>query len=369
MGLPLAGIRIVTLAEQYPGPFATLLMADLGAEVIIVERPSGDPARQFPDFHASLNRNKKSVVLDVKTIEGKAALNRLLQTADVLMEGFRPGTMERLGFSYSAVSSSNPRIVYASISGFGQTGPYRNRPAHDLSYQAIAGLLFRQAASGQPEQVPEMAVGDLSSAMFTVVGILSALLERTQTGKGKYLDVSMTDCLVSWMTTSLVPAVNGGQMVTINDEPAYGIFKCGDGRLLTLSIAHEDWFWEPLCALLDIQDVAHLNRTERVRRKHELRERIGTRLADRGREAWGIEFDRMGIPWGPVNTLDEVAADIHFQERGLFRSVSEASGTSSRYVPQPLVFDGIRPGPACGASALGADTADVLGQCGIPLIN
>ncbi len=361
MRLPLAGIRIVTLAEQYPGPFATLLMADLGAEVIIVERASGDPARQFPDFHASLNRNKKSVVLDLKTAEGKAALNSLIRDADVLMEGFRPGTMARLGFGYPVVSASNPRIVYASISGFGQTGPYRDRPAHDLSYQAIAGLLFRQAASGQPELPPEMAIGDLSSAMFAVVGILAALLERSQTGHGKYLDVSMTDCLASWMTTSLVPAANGGQSVTISDEPAYGIFKCGDGRLLTLSIAHEDWFWAPLCELLEINDAARLSRAERVERKGELRERIGTCLMARGREEWGTDFDRMGIPWGPVNSLDEVAADVHFRARGLFHSVIEPDGKTSRYVPQPLVFDGMRPGPAQGVSVLGADTAEVLG--------
>jgi crotonobetainyl-CoA:carnitine CoA-transferase CaiB-like acyl-CoA transferase len=364
MRLPLEGIQVITLAEQYPGPFATLLMADLGADVVIVERASGDPARQFPDFHASLNRNKKSVVLDLKTEEGKNALSKMIKEADVLMEGFRPGTMERLGFGYPAVSALNPRVVYASISGFGQTGPYRDRPAHDLSYQAIAGLLFRQAESGQPELSPELAIGDLSSAMFAVVGILSGLLERSKTGCGTYLDVSMTDCLASWMTTLLVPAVNGGQPVSVNAEPAYGIFKCNDEKLLTLSIAHEDWFWAPLCKLLDMADVADLNRSERLARESELRARIGICLMTRARAEWGAILDRTGIPWGPVNSVEEVAADHHFRARGLFHNVVEADGTNVSYVSQPLIFDGVRPGPIKGISALGAETAEVLRSIG-----
>ena len=147
MGLSLDGIRIVCLAEQYPGPYATLLLADLGADVILVERPgSGDPARQFPGFHAALSRNKRSVVIDLKAEDGRRQLRDLVASADVLMEGFRPGTMERLGFGYAAVELLNPKLVYVSISGFGQSGPYRDRPAHDLSYQAIAGFLFSTTA-------------------------------------------------------------------------------------------------------------------------------------------------------------------------------------------------------------------------------
>jgi len=133
--LPVEGIRIITLAEQYPGPFATLLMSDLGANVTIVERASGDPARQFPDFHASLNRNKKSVVLELKTELGKEALRRMIKDTDVLSEGYRLGTMARLGFGYAAVSARYPCVVYVSISGSGQAGPSRDRPAHDLSYR------------------------------------------------------------------------------------------------------------------------------------------------------------------------------------------------------------------------------------------
>lgn len=365
MSLPLDGIRIITLAEQYPGPFATLLMADLGADVILVERPAGgDPARQFRDFHAALNRNKRSVTLDLKSDFGRETLRGLIKEADVLMEGFRPGTMARLGFDYTAVAKLNPRTVYVSISGFGQSGPYRDRPAHDLSYQAIAGLLFQQAVTGQPGASPDLAIGDLSSAMFAVVGTLAALVERGRTGKGKYVDVSMTDCLVSWMTTFLGPVMNKGEIASINAEPAYGIFKCSDGRLLTISIAHEDWFWKPLCALLELPDAADLRRPERVAREVELRARVGERLSGMPRAHWGELFNVAGIPWGPVNSIDEVAADPHFRERGLFMKMAGSDGSSAWHVAQPLVFDGAHPGPTRGVPGLGADTDQVLAAMG-----
>jgi crotonobetainyl-CoA:carnitine CoA-transferase CaiB-like acyl-CoA transferase len=360
MILPLEGVRILTLAEQYPGPFATLVAADLGAEVIIVERGSGDPARQFDSFHAALNRNKKSVVLDLKTENGKEVLRELIRETDVLMEGYRPGTMKRLGFDYSSAAAINPRIVYLSISGFGQTGPYRDRPAHDLSYQALAGLLFRQADTSQPEAPPDLAIGDLSSAMFALTGMLSGLLQRERTGRGTYVDVSMTDCLVSWMTTILAPQMNGTAAAFVNDEPGYGIFKCADGKLLTLSVAHEDWFWQPLCALLEMGDAASLDHHKRVSQQLELRLRIAERLLSRPRHAWAVALDQAGIPWGPVNSLDEVAADEHFRQRGMFRQVASKSQGASWHVAQPLVFDGERPVPLADVPPLGGDTESIL---------
>ncbi|TDY23004.1 crotonobetainyl-CoA:carnitine CoA-transferase CaiB-like acyl-CoA transferase [Paraburkholderia sp. BL6665CI2N2] len=365
MSLPLEGIRILSLAEQYPGPFATLVMADLGADVIVVERPpAGDPARQLPDFHAALNRGKRSVGVDLKTDAGRAALRELIASADVLMEGFRPGTMARLGFGYDDVAKLNPRIVYLSISGFGQNGPYRDRPAHDLSYQAIAGLLHRQAASGQIEAPPELAIGDLSAAMFAVTGCLAALLERTRTGLGQYVDVSMTDGLVSWMSVFLSPAMNGGRlgMAEINAQPAYGVFRCEDELLLTLSIAHEDWFWAPLCELLGLTDIAHVTNAERAPREAELRARIAEALRRKPRAQWAPLLDLAGVPWGPVNSLDEVVNDPHFRARGMFREVDERGGRRAWHVAQPLVFGGVHPGPTRGVPAVGEHDAELLAQ-------
>jgi crotonobetainyl-CoA:carnitine CoA-transferase CaiB-like acyl-CoA transferase len=360
---PLAGLRVVSLAEQYPGPYATLLMADLGAEVILVERPDGgDPARQFPSFHEALNRNKRAVALDLKSEGGRASLRGLLRDADVVLEGFRPGTMARLGFGWSDVSALNPRIVYVSISGFGQDGPYRDRPAHDLSYQAIAGLLFAQARSGVPQPPGDLAIGDLSSGMFAVVGALAALHERARTGRGRHVDVSMTDGLVSWMSVMLGPTMNGEPLADIAAEPGYGAFRCGDGRLLTLSVAHEDWFWRPLCALLGMDDVAGLGRAGRVAEAAALRRRIAASLAREPRDAWAQRLDAAGIAWAPLHDLDEVTSDPHFVARGMFRDVQDGRGGVRRFVAQPLTFDGAHPGPTRGAPALGEGNAELLGD-------
>lgn len=360
MALLLDGIRILSLAEQYPGPYATLLLADLGADVILIERPGvGDPARQFSAFHAALNRNKRSVALDLKTDAGRRDLLDLVEDADVLIEGFRPGTLERLGFGYGTLSARNPRLIYASISGFGQSGPYRDRPAHDLSYQATAGLLHRSAETGRLDQPTDIAIGDLSSGMFAAIGVLAALHERSRTNKGRYIDVSMTDGLVSWMSVMAGPLVNGAALADIDAEPAYGLFHAGDGRPLSLSIAHEDWFWRPLCDLLGMQDCAGLDRAARTARRSELRERIAGALARDTREAWGTKFDAAGIPWGPVNSIEEVTADPHFKARGMFADIAGEGGTL-RYVAQPLVFDGKRPGARRGVPAVGRHTEEIL---------
>jgi crotonobetainyl-CoA:carnitine CoA-transferase CaiB-like acyl-CoA transferase len=340
-------------------------MADLGAEVLLVERPAGgDPARQFPPFHAALNRNKRSVTLDLKAEAGREGLRALIRGADVLMEGFRPGTMQRLGFGYDEAARLNPRLVYVSISGFGQTGPYRDRPAHDLSYQAIAGLLFRRARGGEVGPPDELAIGDLSSGMFAALGTIAALFERARTGRGRHVDVSMTDGLVSWMSVMLGPAMNGRPLADIGAEPAYGMFRCADGRLLTLSIAHEDWFWRPLCALLGMDDAAGLGRAERVAQGERLRARIAERLLAEPREAWAARLDAAAIPWGPVNDLDEVAADPHFRARGMFRELPQPEGGSLWHVAQPLVFDGGHPGPVRGVPALGEANGEIPGGTG-----
>ncbi|WP_342640153.1 CaiB/BaiF CoA transferase family protein [Rhodoligotrophos ferricapiens] len=361
MGALLTGIRVVSLAEQYPGPYATLLLGDLGADVIQVERPgSGDPARQFPEFYAAINRGKRSVCLDLKLEDGKLALRELIKTADILLEGFRPGTMQRLGFGPEDVARINPRIVYISISGFGQTGPYRDRPAHDISYQAIAGLMFRDARAGRTSGGGELAIGDLSSGMFAALAGLAGIVSRATTGKGTYIDVSMTDGLVSWMSVFLSPVLNGARPDEIGDEPAYGSFACADGKLLSLSIAHEDWFWQPFCRTVGLEAYAAYARPQRVAENRHLASLIAERLASRTRAEWGEAFDRAGIPWSPVNDLEEVVRDPHFTERGMFTSITEDDGSERRYVAQPLIVEGRHPGPSRGVPPLGAHTNEVL---------
>lgn len=202
--LPLAGVRILSLAEQYPGPYATMLLADLGADVILVERPgSGDPSRRFPGLFASFNRNKRSVVLDLKSESGKAEFLQLVDTADVVMEGFRPGVMARLQFGAEALRARKPSLVFVSISSFGQNGPQVGVAGHDLSIQAAAGMIDVPHGQEASLSLPVLPLADISSAMFAALGVVTALFARSRSGRGSEIDVSMLDSLVSWMTPFL----------------------------------------------------------------------------------------------------------------------------------------------------------------------
>ena len=339
------------------------MLGDLGADVISVERPgAGDPARAVPAFHEALNRNKRSVALDLKSPEGREGLERLLESADVFMEGFRPGTMKRLGFGPEEVAERWPKVVYASISGFGQTGVYRDRPAHDLSYQGVTGLLAERVSSGDVSDPGSLAVGDLSAGTFAALGVVTALFRRERSGRGGHVDVAMTDALVSWMTGSLAPVMNGHQAVHLGHvEPAYGIFRCGDGQLLTLSVAYEDWFWQPLCDVLGLPDLRSLGRNDRVANRESIRQRITEVLARKGLDEWSQLLDAAGVPWGPVHDLEGLAADPHFVERGMFVEVTNVDSSKAQAVAQPLVFDGVRPSPARGVPALGEGNAELLG--------
>jgi crotonobetainyl-CoA:carnitine CoA-transferase CaiB-like acyl-CoA transferase len=354
------GVRVLSLAEQYPGPFATLLLADLGADVILVERPGGgDPSRAYPAVFRSLARNKRSICIDLKAETGKSQLRALCAEADVLIEGFRPGTMERLGVGYAALKTINPRLIYASISGFGQDGPYRDRTAHDLSYQAISGHLFDRlgARSNRP---PAIAYGDLGSGLIAAFAVAAALFARERTGKGTAVDISMTDTLVSMMTAYLGPLMAGEPAFEILGEPAYGIFPVAQGRALTLSIAHEDHFWRALCEALGMQDVAALDQPARLADAEGLRGRIATALAAHPLDYWSPILDSRAIPWSPLNGLSDVLADPHFQHRKLFVSVATPNGRVERHVRQPVRFSAWPSAIARPAPALGEHTAEVL---------
>ncbi len=349
-------VCVLSLAEQLPGPFAGMLLADLGADVILVERPcGGDPARAFPPVFQAMARNKRSVCIDLKSDNGKEQFEALARTADVVLEGFRPGVMDRLGLGYAALASLNPRLVYASISGFGQSGPYRDRTAHDLSCQGMAGHLFDHRAGG----VPAVPYGDLAGAMFAAFAIASALFARERTGNGTSIDISMADSLASWMTPFLGLALNGFAPLDLRAEPAYGLFACQGGGMLSLSIAHEDHFWQALCRLLDLPDAAGLQARHRIARSAELRGRIAAVLAADTLAAWAARLDAAGIPWSPVHDIAGTIADPHFLARGLFSRQPEGDGTW--FVRQPVKFSRYGSGLRRGAPALGEHTRQVLG--------
>jgi crotonobetainyl-CoA:carnitine CoA-transferase CaiB-like acyl-CoA transferase len=352
--LPLTGIRVLSLAEQYPGPYATMLLADLGAEVTLLERPrGGDPTRRFSGHYLALSRNKKSVAVDLKTDAGRAVFWTLVADSDVVIEGFRPGTMARLGLDAAAVRQRFSDVIYVSISSFGQSGPYGSRGGHDITMQGMAGLV--DAESRRPGSLP---LADLSSAMFAAFATVSALLGRVRGGGAATVDVSMLDCLLSWRGTMLVSALNGLDPAPYPPEdPGYGVFETSDGSLITLSIAGEDHQWSALCAAVGLPDYACLTTVARERRAGEITPRL--RNAIRG-TPWPELRARLaegGVGFGPVNTDVEALANDQVTAREI---VVRIPGSEVQVLRQPVLFDGAGGRVRGTVPALGEHTAEVL---------
>jgi crotonobetainyl-CoA:carnitine CoA-transferase CaiB-like acyl-CoA transferase len=369
MSPPLEGIRVVSIAELYPGPFCALLLADMGADVIMVERPgTGDPARGpggMSDFFAALNRNKRSVTANLRSEGGRGVVYRLVETADAFLEGARPGVCDRLGVGYEALRAVNPRLVYASLSGFGQSGPYRDRPAHDLTYQGMAGLLADLIPSGRFDGLPAVAIGDLSSGMFTALGILAALSARERTGRGQYVDVSMTDGLLSWMVVGLSGRMwRGEDPVIVGAGPAYAVYECADGKFISLSIVLEDHFWRNLCRAIGRDDLAGLNVIERWQQRSELTEVLAEAMRSRPRDEWAEALAQADVASGPVYDLGEVLTDRHFRERGMFVELEGSGGERTPLVNHPLKFSETPPSIRRLAPRVGEHTEEVLGELG-----
>jgi len=368
MASPLDGLHIISMAEQYPGPYCTLLLADMGADVVLVERPRvGDPSRGpggMSDFFAALNRNKRSVAIDLKTEEGREAVKRLVAKADVFLEGFRPGTMERLGLGYETLRELNPRLVYCSLSGFGQSGPYRLRPAHDISFQGIAGLLANLIDRGSFADRPGVAIGDLSSGMFAAIGILAALYARERSGSGQYVDVAMADGLVSWMTAALTPVINGKPAFNLGDGAGYGVYKAADGKFLTLSVATEPHFWRNLWQTVGRPDLAEISFVDRLKRNQELDGILREVFLTQSRDEW-VELLAAGdVPSGPVFSLEEVARDPQLRERGMIVEWEAPDGRKIGMVNHPLQFSETPAGIRRPAPALGEHTEELLREAG-----
>lgn len=366
----LDNITVLCLAEQFPGPFATMLLADLGADVILVERfPGGDPSRQHGAYYQSLGRNKRSILLDLKSTAGHSAFLELVRTADVVLEGYRPGTVDRLGVGYEALRSVNPAIIYASISAFGQDGPYAAWPAHDISSQGVAGALDYVYATGRHEDNPSLVAGDISSAMFTTIAVLAALYERQKSGRGDYIDVAMGDCVAALSTPGIIPTANGapqaevpGNLSVRSDEPGYGIFRTSDDRFITISLAYEDKFWDALCATLDLPGLMGIPSQQRRDRTDELRRALQDVIGTETSQRLLHRFEEAGIPAGPVLQWSEVPQDPHMKHRGVF--TTDESGAVA--IAFPVIFRSIgRGGPLRRAPSLGEHTAEVLTEAGV----
>jgi CoA:oxalate CoA-transferase len=255
----LKGVRVLDLSELLPGPFLTTVLADLGADVIKLERPGGDPARGTASgIYSMLSRGKRIGTLDLKSEAGRSTLENELPSADVLIEGFRPGVMQRLGFGPGQCRTEYPQLIYVSISGFGQTGPLRDLPGHDNAYAAACGALSLAGDGEQPAWSPGMPVADLASSLYGAIAVLAALRERDRTGRGGHLDVSIAACLSHWLNPRIADFTEYGlttraqQRAYLQDRAAYGTFVCADGVQIAIA-AMENHFWSGLVDALELE--------------------------------------------------------------------------------------------------------------------
>ena len=328
----LAGIRVIDLSMFLPGPMLTLMMADQGAEVIKVEPAAGDPARVQAPFaaghslwFANLNRGKRSLVLDLKSEAGKAALTDLVRDADVFVEGFRPGVMARLGFGWEQVRALNPRIVYCSISAFGQTGALAHHPAHDMAVQAMAGFLsVNDGGDGQPV-VPGVPSADLAAGLTGLSAVLMALIGRERTGQGDYIDMAMFDSLLPWCAHIAGNALAGGppprssSQRSLGGAAFYNVYACADGRHIVLG-GRELKFATSLLTALGRPDLIALAQAEAGPAQAPLIAFLRETFATRPRDEWLAFMADLDVAFAPVLDFAEALAQPHITERGLLAS-------------------------------------------------
>jgi crotonobetainyl-CoA:carnitine CoA-transferase CaiB-like acyl-CoA transferase len=375
-GGPLEGLRVLDLTQFLAGPYGTQILGDLGAEIIKLEAPAGDWSRTLPPhfvgsdscYYLSINRNKKSVVVDMKVPEGLALVRRLAEASDIVMENFRPGVLARLGLDYAVVSQANPGIIWCAISGFGQDGPDRDRPAYDMIVQALSGGMGMTGEPGRPAVRAGIPIGDLSAGMFAVIGVLAALEERRRSGKGQVIDVSMLDCQVSMLTYQaayhLHSGKNPGRQGSGHDSiPTYRGFECANGTGLVIT-ANTEKMWQALAEVLGLADLAKDERFATNDRRYANRAALWPLLeqAFKRREArdWVPLLLAAGIPVGEINTLSDALANPQVRHREMVLELAAPDGRRVRAVGNPVKLSRTRHSTHRYPPQLGEDTREVL---------
>lgn len=323
----LHGVRVLDLSIWRPGPYATQLLADLGADVLKLEPPGGDPMRMFPQLFATLNANKRSIVLDLHDPDQRPEAHALVAEADALVEGFRPGVAARLGMGEPEIRAINPSIVYCSVSGYGQDGPLATTPGHDLNYQAYAGMLTPTGGAPVECSVP---IADLTGGVFAAMATCAALLGRTRTGTGERIDIAMTEILATWTGPFTGTAV-AGQHEPMGKLPSYGSFRTADAQWVTLGIIDEQHFWARLCDVLDLTDLQDLNLLARLERHDELARRLSAAVAGRARDELVTALGD-AVPIAPALTRTEMLGHPQFLHRGLV-GLTTGDGTPTMGYP------------------------------------
>jgi crotonobetainyl-CoA:carnitine CoA-transferase CaiB-like acyl-CoA transferase len=341
---PLAGITVLDFSTLLPGPLATLMLAEAGADVIKIERPGGEDMRHFPPAwggasapFALLNRGKRGVTVDLKTERGK--IEEMIRGADILVEQFRPGVMARLGLGYDDASKINPKLIYCSISGYGQTGPRANEAGHDLNYIAATGLLDLQSGPASDPVVPPMLAADIAGGSFpAVINILLALRQRDLTGEGCHLDIAMTDAMFTfaWYALAIGQATGAfpkpGELMLVGGSPRYRLYPTKDGKLVACG-ALEQKFWEAFTQVIALPSEFIDDRKNPAVTRAE----VAKRVASHDAEHWRPLLAKADCCVTIIASLSEAVRDPHFVERGLFAGeVAGTGGESMTALPVPV---------------------------------
>lgn len=353
MNRPLDGIRVIELGTVITGPLAASMLAELGAEVIKIERPDGgDPFRSFlgglysPHFKA-YNKNKKSVVLDLSSKQGRASLHDLVRTADVLVDNFRPGVLDRLGLDGKTVEGLKPDIIRCSITGFGKNGPYASRPAYDAVALALSGIASLQIDPQNP-RLTGPTISDNVTGMYAAIGILAALLERERNGVTRRVDVNMLEASMAFISDPFAYAdsdMSVTRTTRVAASQSYAV-RCRDGKLLALHLSSLPKFWDALCVAMGREDIHDDPRFETRALRYENYDLLADCLAEvfagRDRADWVERLERLDVPFAPVNSIPEVADDPQVQHLSTFYDSSASDGTAVRSIHCPIWFDGER---------------------------
>ena len=375
---PLSGLRILDLTQFLAGPYATMIFADLGAEVVKLEAPVGDWSRVLPPnfvgedscYYLSINRNKKSIVVDMKNEDGLEVVRRLADESDILVENFRPGVLDRLGLTYADLSARNPGLIWASISGFGQTGDDRDRPAYDMIVQAISGGMGMTGEPGRSAVRSGIPIGDLSAGMYAVIGALAALEERRASGRGQYIDISMLDCQVSMLCYQaayyLHSGKNPGRQGWGHDSiPTYRGFNCANGTSLVIT-ANTERMWQALCDVLGIpdlkEDARFLLNENRYENRHELWPILEGAFMMREADHWVPLLLQAGIPVGEINDLEKALANPQIVGRDMVLPLADGDGHEIRVAGNPVKMSRTAKSDHSYPPPLGAQTADILAE-------
>jgi len=376
---PLRGIRVLDLTRVLAGPFCSMMLGDMGAEVIKVEEPGkGDDTRTWPPFSGgestyfmSVNRNKKSLTLNLKAPEGRRILRRLCRRADVLLENFRPGTMARLGLGYASLKRANPRLVYCAISGFGESGPEAGRPGYDLIVQGESGLMDLTGFPDGPPAKVGTSIADLVAGIEACHGVVLALYAREKTGKGQKVEVGMLDVTASLLTYQAGIYFGTGQRPTRrgNQHPSivpYEVFKTADAYL-TVGVANNS-LWERFCQALDRPELAKDPRFDTEAKRVEARALLIPLLdaifRTRPAEEWLGRLDKAGVPAGRIKSVAEVCESAHLKERGMIVSLPHPKAGIVKVLGVPIRLEATPGGLTAPPPLLGQHTEEILTRLG-----